>query len=237
MNETAKLEQEIDRLTRSNDDLAQFAYLAAHELQEPLRAMTGFLSLLQKQHSTDFSAEAIEWLREAVSAADRMSLLVHALLTMSRIESQEVIFGSASTQKCVQDAISNMRTEIEKTKAEVSISELPQVRGNEILLTLLIQNLLSNSLKFCRVQPKIDITATQSGAEWIFAVKDNGVGFDMNYVERLFHRFQRLHPKAEFPGNGLGLALCKRIVDRHGGRIWAESDGRHGATFCFALPE
>ncbi len=236
MGETGKLDQRIDRLMRSNDDLAHFAYLAAHDLQEPLRAITGFLFLLQNKHGRELSAEARDWLNEATSAAERMSILIQALLTLSRVESQDVIFEVISIRECVDDAISNLKTTIDTKSAEITINDLPRIRGNRPLLTLLFQNLLSNSLKFCRSRPCIDIAASQQAGEWVFSVRDNGVGFNMNYVDRLFHRFQRLHAKAEFPGSGLGLALCKRIIDRHNGRIWAESDGRNGATFHFALP-
>jgi light-regulated signal transduction histidine kinase (bacteriophytochrome) len=236
MNETGKLEQRIDRLTRSNDDLAHFAYLAAHDLQEPLRAITGFLSLLQNKHGNELSGEAIDWLNEATSAAERMSVLIQARLTLSRVESQDAVFEVISVRDCIADAISNLKMAIDAKNADITMAELPVITGNRPLLTLLFQNLLSNSLKFCRCRPRIHISASREANEWIFSVRDNGVGFDMNYVDRLFHRFQRLHAKAEFPGSGLGLALCKRIVDRHNGRIWAESDGQNGATFHFALP-
>ncbi len=236
MNETGKLEQRIDRLTRSNDDLAHFAYLAAHDLQEPLRAITGFLSLIQNKHGAELPGEAIEWLNEAMCASERMSILIQALLTLSRVESQDVIFEVINSRDCVDDAVSNLRTQIDTKCAEIRMSDLPTIRGNRPLLTLLFQNLLSNSLKFCRARPRIEIAASTQANEWIFCVRDNGVGFDMNYVDRLFRRFQRLHAKADFPGSGLGLALCKRIIDRHSGRIWAESDGQNGATFYFVLP-
>lgn len=236
MNETGKLEQRIDRLTRSNDDLAHFAYLAAHDLQEPLRAITGFLSLIQNKHGEELSGEALDWLNEATRAAERMSILIEALLVLSRVEFQNVVFEIMNSRDSIDDAVSNLKTQIDTKCAEITMSDLPIIRGNRPLLALLFQNLLSNSLKFCRSRPRIDIAASKQAEEWVFSVRDNGVGFDMNYVDRLFHRFQRLHAKAEFPGSGLGLALCKRIIDRHNGRIWAESDGKNGATFHFALP-
>lgn len=140
MNDDAKLEQQIDTLTRSNDDLIHFAHFAAHELQAPLRAVTGFLSLLQDKHASELSPEAANWLNEAMGATERMSLLIHALLTMSRIESQEVIFNIISTQRCLDDAIRNLQTEIEAKNAQITVGQLPDIRANETLLTLLFQN-------------------------------------------------------------------------------------------------
>lgn len=236
MNENDRLNEQIDRLTTSNDDLTQFAYLAAHDLQEPLRSITGFLMLIKDRHGAELSPEAGDLLAQAANAAERMCRLIQALLSLSRVESQEVVFDMVDSRLCVDHALRNLKTEIERKNAEVRVSELPIVRGNETLIALVFQNLIGNSLKFCEIRPEIEILAAREGNEWIFSVKDNGVGFDANYIDRLFHRFQRLHAQALFPGTGLGLALCKRIVDRHSGRIWAQSNENEGATFYFALP-
>ncbi|HEY9757626.1 MAG TPA: ATP-binding protein [Oculatellaceae cyanobacterium] len=235
MGDDQQLNNQIDQLARSNDDLSQFAYLAAHDLQEPLRAITGFLSLLKERHKAELSPEATDLLTEALSAADRMCLLTQALLTLSRVESQEIVFEMINSRHCVDDALSNLKTAIEAKDADIIIGDLPVIRGNPTLLTMVFQNLVGNSLKFCDSRPKIRIDATRAANEWIFSVQDNGVGFDMQYIEKLFHRFQRLHAKARYPGTGLGLALCKRIIDRHSGKIWARSDKNQGATFCFSL--
>jgi light-regulated signal transduction histidine kinase (bacteriophytochrome) len=236
MNQEDRLNEQIDRLTTSNDDLTQFAYLAAHDLQEPLRSIAGFLTLIQDRHGAELSPEAGDLLAQAADAAERMRRLIQALLSLSRVESQEVVFDMVDSQFCVNDALRNLKTEIERKHAEVRFSELPMVRGNQTLLSMVFQNLIGNSLKFCETRPEIEILASREGNEWIFSVKDNGVGFDAKYIDRLFHRFQRLHAKTLFPGTGLGLALCKRIIDRHSGRIWAQSNGNEGATFCIALP-
>jgi light-regulated signal transduction histidine kinase (bacteriophytochrome) len=236
MNDNQQLGEQIDRLTTSNDDLTQFAYLAAHDLREPLRAITGFLTLLKDEHGAELSPEAGELLAQAANAADRMCTLIQALLTLSRVESQEVVFDMVDSHSCVDDALHNLKVEIERKNAVIKVYDLPLIRGNETLITLVFQNLIANSLKFCEIRPEIEILASQKENEWIFTVKDNGVGFDANYTDKLFHRFQRLHARGRFPGTGLGLALCKRIVDRHSGRIWAHSKESEGATFYFALP-
>jgi light-regulated signal transduction histidine kinase (bacteriophytochrome) len=227
--------EQLELLTQSNDDLSQFAYLAAHELQEPLRAITGFLNLLDKRHSIELSDEAREFLGEAVSAAERMNTLIRALLRLSEVESQDVVFDLIDVNECLDDALQNLRCDIEAKRAIVRRDKLPEVPGEKTLLTLVFQNLISNSLKFCTSLPVVEVSVTEDQDNWIFNVRDNGIGFDMQYGDRLFHRFQRLHSKSQYPGNGLGLALCKRIIDRHLGRIWAKSEPGNGSTFSFTL--
>jgi light-regulated signal transduction histidine kinase (bacteriophytochrome) len=231
-----RLNQRIERLTRSNDDLYQFAYLAAHELQAPLRAMEGFLSLVQNKYSSQLPEDANGWLTEACSAADRMCILIRALLTLSRVDSQDVEFEPVDTRLALDDALRNLKPVIEEKKAQIKIDPLPTIPANRALLMLLFQNLIANALKFSSEQPLIEIRASENDDHWLFSVTDNGVGFDMKYVDRLFKRFERLHAQTDYAGTGLGLALCKRIVDRHRGNIWAKSIPGQGSIFQFTIP-
>lgn len=232
----AESDRLLERLQRSNDDLYQFAYLAAHEMQEPLRAVSAFLSLIEKKYGSQLPQEAGEWLQEAIDGSERMSRLIRSLLTLSRVESQDVKFTQVGIADCVSQAIANLQVLIDERNAQLEIASLPTLAAEPDLVVLLFQNLISNAIKFCDSKPVIRIDAALQQSRWVIAIRDNGVGFDMKYSSRLFHRFERLHSKAKYPGSGLGLALCKRIVERHAGEIWAESDGCTGSVFYVALP-
>lgn len=230
-----RLNKQIERLTRSNDDLYQFAYLAAHELQAPLVTIDGFLSLLQSKYGTELPEEASIWLEETQAATGRMRLLIHALLTLSRVDSQDIDFQTVNCRQPLEDALKNLQPTIKEKKAQIEIGELPELKAEPTLLMLLFQNLISNALKFSQA-PAIKISATEDDSGWLFSVEDNGVGFDMKYANHLFNRFKRLHAQAQYPGTGLGLALCKRIIERHGGTIRAQSQPDKGTTIFFSLP-
>lgn len=227
--------ERIDRLTRSNDDLYQFAYLAAHELQAPLVTIDGFLSLLHGKYGSQLPEEANLWVGETVAAAGRMRSVIHALLTLSRVDSQEIIFEPTDSRAALEEALKSLKPIIEERNALIEIGDLPELKAEPTLLMLLFQNLIGNALKFSEA-PAIKIAATQNESGWLFSVADNGVGFDMKYVDQLFNRFKRLHAKAQYPGTGLGLALCKRIIERHGGKIWAQSECDIGTTIFFTIP-
>ena len=229
------LNERIERLTRSNDDLYQFAYLAAHELQAPLVTIDGFVSLLQGKYASQLPEEANLWLQETVAAAGRMRSVIHALLTLSRVDSQEILFEPTDSRAALQEALKSLKPVIEERSALIEIGDLPEVEAEPTLLMLLFQNLIGNALKFSE-SPVIKVAATQNDSGWLFSVTDNGVGFDMKYVDQLFNRFKRLHAKAQYPGTGLGLALCKRIIERHGGAIWAQSEPDVGTTIFFTIP-
>lgn len=229
------LNERIERLTRSNDDLYQFAYLAAHELQAPLVTIDGFVSLLQGKYASQLPEEANLWLQETVAAAGRMRSVIHALLTLSRVDSQEILFEPTDSRAALQEALKSLKPVIEERSALIEIGDLPEVEAEPTLLMLLFQNLIGNALKFSK-SPVIKVAATQNDSGWLFSVTDNGVGFDMKYVDQLFNRFKRLHAKAQYPGTGLGLALCKRIIERHGGAIWAQSEPDVGTTIFFTIP-
>lgn len=230
-----RLDKQIERLTRSNDDLYQFAYLAAHELQAPLVTVDGFLSLLQDKYGCQLPVEANVWIDETLSAAGRMRTVIHALLTLSRVDSQDLAFEPTDCRVALEDAIKNLKPIIKERNACIEVGELPELKAEPTLLMLLFQNLISNALKFSEC-PVIKITATEHESGWLFSVADNGVGFDMKYADELFNRFKRLHARAQYPGTGLGLALCKRIIERHGGAIWAHSEPDIGTTIFFTVP-
>lgn len=228
------LNQRIERLSRSNDDLYQFAYLAAHELQAPLVTIDGFLSLIEIKYGSQLPDEAAAWLRDTLEASTRMRSVIHALLTLSRVDSQDVEYELTDSRAALEDALKNLEPVIKEKNARIEIGELPRLKANPTLLMLLFQNLVSNALKFAK-NPVIEVSAEQAQGGWLFSVSDNGVGFDMKYADQLFNRFKRLHAQAQYPGHGLGLALCKRIVERHGGEIWAESKPDIGTKVSFTL--
>lgn len=233
-----KLEQSITELARSNSDLQQFAYVASHDLQEPLRMVASYTQLLGKRYKGRLDADADEFIAYAVNGASRMQALIQDLLAFSRVDSQGQRFEPTSVETLLGYALDNLKGAIEEAGAVITHGPLPTVMADERQFLHLLQNLLSNALKFRGPEPpRIHISAERRGEEWLFSVRDNGIGIDPQYSERIFILFQRLHTNAEYPGTGIGLALCKKIVERHGGRIWMESQAGQGATFCFTLPD
>jgi PAS domain S-box-containing protein len=238
-------EQQIERLVRelerSNQDLEQFAYVASHDLQEPLRAVTGSVQLLSRRYKGQLDSEADEFIGFAVEGARRMKTLITDLLTYSRVSTRGSPFSAVDCEKLLDHALTNLDAAISQTGGRVVHDTLPSVWGDAGQLMLLFQNLIGNALKFHSDRtPVIRVTAERKEGEdqdtWRFAVSDNGIGIDMKYADRVFTIFQRLHTIDDYPGTGMGLALCKKIVDRHGGRIWVESAPRKGSTFYFTLP-
>ncbi|HUW61685.1 MAG TPA: PAS domain S-box protein [Candidatus Bathyarchaeia archaeon] len=224
-------------LMRSNEDLEQFAYVASHDLQEPLRQIGGFVQLLRRDYAPLFDATAGEYFAFVTDAALRMQLLIQGLLDYSRVGRSGVVASKVSLEKAARTAMINLAARISETGAKITLGELPSVPGNSTLLTQVFQNLIGNSLKFRAERPlDIQIGSRIDGNEWQVWVKDNGIGFQQEYAERIFQVFQRLHGRGEYPGTGIGLAICKRAVEQHGGRIWAESTPGVGATFYFTLP-
>ncbi len=225
-----------DALAKANSELQQFAYIASHDLQEPLRMIASYLQLLERRYKDRLDSDANEFIAFAVDGAIRLQNMINSLLEYSRIESRGGTFTSIASREALNHALANLRFTIEESGAIVTSDELPQVNANISQLTQLFQNLIANSIKFCGTgPPEIHIGVTHNDSQWVFAVKDNGIGIDPTYSERIFNIFQRLHG-AEYPGTGIGLALCKRIVERHGGKIWVESELGKGARFCFTLP-
>ncbi|KWR91586.1 PAS domain-containing sensor histidine kinase [Cupriavidus sp. IDO] len=236
-----RAEQELlrktDDLARSNHDLEQFAYVASHDLQEPLRAVAGSLQMLQRRYQGQLDPRADEYIAHAVDGATRMQALINDLLTYSRVGRSVDTREPTDCGQTLDQALRSLSVVIEEAGAQIVHAALPTVLANPTQLTLLFQNLVGNAIKF-RHQGRpvrIDVGAKHQGDSWVFWVRDNGIGIEPQYYERIFLVFQRLHTRAEHPGTGIGLALCKRIVEQHGGRIWVESASDQGTTFFFTL--
>jgi PAS domain S-box-containing protein len=228
-----------EKLARSNEELERFAYVAAHDLQEPLRMIASFTHLLSERYSGRLDETADRYINFAVDGAKRMQQSIADLLSYSRVNSKELKLSSVDCQAAVQEAVRSLQAAIEATNASVDWDPLPVLSVDQRQFTQLFQNLLGNGIKFTKKQqaPRIHISAEDSGAEWLFSVQDNGIGIEPRHAERVFQVFQRLHTKEEFPGTGIGLALCKTVVERHGGRIWMESEPGVGSTFRFTVPK
>jgi len=224
-------------LIRSNEDLQQFAYVASHDLQEPLRNVAGCLQLLEKKCGNKLGPEADQLIQYAVESATRMKDLIRDLLLFSRVSTKGKRPQLTDCREVLQQALSNLRSTIRETGGVITHDSLPTVTADPSQLIQAFQNLISNALKFHGPQtPKIHVSAVRDGREWVFSVKDNGIGIESRQLERIFVIFQRLHKRTEYEGTGMGLAIVKKIVERHGGRIWVESEPGKGTTFYFAMP-
>ncbi len=224
-------------LARSNAELEQFAYVATHDLQEPLRAVASCVQLLQKRYEGQLDARAGEFITHAVDGTMRMQTLINDLLAYSRISTHAQAFASTECTKVLEAALANLSIATAESGAVITSDGLPMVMGDATQLTQLFQNLIGNALKFRAERPAlIHIGAVLKEDEWWFTVADNGIGMEPQYFERVFQVFQRLHTRRAYQGTGIGLAICKKVVERHGGRIWVESQPGQGATFCFTIP-
>jgi light-regulated signal transduction histidine kinase (bacteriophytochrome) len=233
----ANLLQKMEELNRSNEELGQFAYIASHDLQEPLRMVASYTQLLSRRYKGKLDSDADEFIAFAVDGASRMQRLIQDLLAYSRVGTKGRDLRTTSSEDALQQALLNLRNAIEDSSALVTHDPLPNVMADEMQLTQLFQNLVGNAIKYQDSgAPKVHISAARNGGkQWHFAVKDNGLGIDPQYFERIFGMFQRLHKREEFSGTGIGLAICKKIVERHGGNISVESQPGQGSTFRFAL--
>lgn len=224
-------------LVRSNIELEQFAYSASHDLQEPLRMVTGYLNLLDRRYGNSLDEDAREFIRYAVDGASRMKGLIQDLLSVSRISSQAVDMHLSSSAIMLQNAVDNLTIAIEESGAAVTSDALPEVLADGDLLTLVFQNLIGNAIKFHgQAPPRVYVSARREGPQWIFSVRDNGIGIEPRHSERIFRIFERLNDPEKYSGTGIGLAITQRIVARHGGKIWVESHIGEGSTFFFAIP-
>ena len=224
-------------LGRSNKDLEQFAYVASHDLQEPLRMVSSYTQLLARRYRGQLDAAANEFIAYAVDGANRMQKLIDDLLAYSRVGTRAKAFQPTDCTAVLDQALANLKAAIETSGAVVTHGPLPAVVHDNLLLVQLFQNLIGNAIKFhVEMPPRIHVSAEQKGEEWVFAVRDNGIGIDPQYAERIFTIFQRLHTREEYPGTGIGLAICQKIVERRGGRIWVESQPGTGSTFYFTIP-
>jgi PAS domain S-box-containing protein len=234
----AALREAHEDLKRSNAELEQFAYVASHDLQEPLRMVASYTQLLGRRYESKLDSDAREFMAYIVDGATRMKQLIEDLLAYSRVGTKSQDFKPVSSEAALRRALYNLRAAIEEAGAVVTHDTMPTVHADEVQLGQLFQNLMGNALKFHSASvPRIHIGVTETPAEWSFEVRDNGIGIEPQYFERIFMVFQRLHNKGEYPGTGIGLAICKKVVERHGGRIWVESRLGEGSSFHFTLPK
>lgn len=227
-----------EELKRSNQDLQQFAYVASHDLQEPLRMISSYLQLIERRYKDKLDADANDFIKFAVDGAKRLQSLIIGLLEYSRIGTHGKPFEEIQIKDVISSVLLDLKIQIAETNTVVTAGEMPAVIADRIQMSRLFQNLIQNSIKFKRAEtdPVINITSEKKENEYTFQVSDNGIGIEKQYFERIFTIFQRLHSQDEYPGTGIGLSLSKRIVERHGGKIWIESDYGKGTSFYFTLP-
>jgi signal transduction histidine kinase len=231
-----RLQQQAEELSRSNAELEQFTYISSHDLKEPLRMVTMYMGLLERKHGHLLDAEATQFMRYAVEGAARLQQLIEDILAYARLDRPDAAFEPVPLDEVVAEAIANNRAEIERLRAEVSIGDLPTVAGDRSQLVQLFQNLIGNAVKFHgEAPPRVRISAARAGAETVISVRDHGIGIEPAYRQRIFDMFQRLHSRSEYPGTGIGLSICRKIVERHGGRIWVDSHVGEGSVFSFTL--
>jgi PAS domain S-box-containing protein len=225
-------------LARSNAELEQFAYVASHDLQEPLRMVASYTQLLARRYTGKLDEDADEFIGFAVDGARRMQELINDLLTYSRVGTRALQLDNVDTNQLVDQVVSDLAAAISDSKAEVTRDDLPTLRSDPTQLRQLFQNLIANGIKFHRPDEaaRVHVSATREHGAWTFSVSDNGIGIEPQYLDRIFALFQRLHTRADYPGTGIGLAICKKIVERHGGQIRVDSAPGRGTTFRFTLP-
>jgi PAS domain S-box-containing protein len=234
----ATLEQLNTELQRSNRELEQFAYIASHDLQEPLRAVAGYTHFLAEEYQNSLDETAQEYIGNIIDGATRMRQLIQDLLAYSRVSTKGKPFSPTDCNHVLRQVFNNLQVLIAENNATIAYDSLPTVRVDKTQLVQLFQNLIGNAIKFRREEPpQIQIAAELRDEVWLFSVKDNGIGIKSKYLERIFQIFQRLHTRSEIPGTGIGLAICKKIVERHYGSIWAESEPGKGTTFFFTIPQ
>lgn len=232
------LKKLADELKRSNADLQQFAYAASHDLQEPLRVIAGFVRLLEKNYKGKLDEKADGFINYTLDGVKRMQLLINDLLEYSKVGTKGLNMRPTDCFVALDKAICDLGAAIEETDATITYDELPIVVVDISQMSSLFQNLIGNAIKFHGSEPlRVHVSAKRGKGEWVFSVHDNGIGIDPEQAERIFVVFQRLHTRKEYPGTGIGLSICKRIVERHGGRIWVESEQGKGSTFYFTIPD
>ncbi|MFQ5814087.1 MAG: ATP-binding protein [Anaerolineae bacterium] len=234
---TAAAEERAKELTRSNAELEQFAYVASHDLQEPLRMVASYTQLLRQRYKGKLDSDANEFIVYAVDGANRMRALINDLLAYSRVGTRSKPFEPTNCEAVFHQAVADIKVTIEENGAMVTHEPLPTVMADASQLGQVFRNLIGNAIKFHGQEPPcVHVAAERKGKEYVFGVRDNGIGIEPEYTERIFLIFQRLHTRGDYPGTGIGLAICKKIIERHGGRIWVESEPGKGTTFYFTIP-
>jgi light-regulated signal transduction histidine kinase (bacteriophytochrome) len=234
----SELQTAIEKVERTNSEFEQFSYVVSHDLQEPLRMISSYMQLLERRYRGQLDDDADEFIDFAVDGAKRMQILIADLLAYSRVGTRGKPFGPTDSGRVLDQTLTNFGELIAENGATVTHDALPTVMVDGVQLKQVFQNLLSNAIKFQGVaSPEIHIGAERMNGEWLFSVRDNGIGIESEYFEKIFVIFRRLHTRQEYPGTGIGLALSKRIIERHGGRIWVESEPGKGATFHFTIPD
>ncbi len=233
-----KLKEMIEELKRSNKELKSFAYITSHDLQEPLRTISSYAELLKRRYEGQLDEDADDFIEYMVDGTSRMQQMIKVLLDYSRIGTQGKKFEKFNVEEAFNNALSNLQLRIEESNAEITHDTLPEVMGDLNQICRVFQNLINNGLKFHKknIPPQIHVSAKKNGTMWIFSIKDNGIGIENQYKNKVFEVFKRLHTMDEYPGSGISLAIVKRIIDRHGGRVWVKSDLGVGSTFYFTIP-
>ncbi|MFL6415041.1 MAG: sensor histidine kinase [Bryobacteraceae bacterium] len=236
---TSELQSTNEQLKRSNDDLSRFAHVASHDLQEPLRTVASYAGLLERRYGSKLDGDADLYLRMIVGGAKRMQGQVQDLLRYSRTDAQKLRYDTFNLAALIDEVRDDLATAIGEKNADIRFGVLPRVRADRTKMRQVLENLITNALKFSNpgVPPSIAIEAETREQEWLISVADNGIGFETEFTERIFIIFQRLHSFGTYPGTGIGLAICKRIIESHGGRIWASSEPGVGSTFSFTIPK
>lgn len=233
LNSTEQLKKDLKQM---QEELSQFSYMASHDLQEPLRMIASYLQLLQRRYESKLDDTGNEFISYAVDGSKRMRVLIDDLLTYSRTGTRELVFERINTGKLVEEVIQGLRKQVTESHAEIQIEALPEIKADAFQMKQVFHHLIDNSLKFNKTpSPKITISCEERINDYLFSVKDNGIGIDKSFWERVFIIFQRLHSKNEYEGTGIGLAVCKRIIERHKGKMWLESETGKGSTFFFTL--
>jgi signal transduction histidine kinase len=233
-----EMQRHAEALARSNAELQQFAYVASHDLQEPLRTISSYVQLLQRRYQSKLDSDANEFIGFAVEGARRMQTLINDLLSLSRVGTRGRDLQPTDCGEALEESLANLQAAVTESGAEVTHDPLPIVVADKPQRTQLFQNLVGNAIKFNSGQtPKVHVFCRPNGKECVIGVRDNGIGIDQRHAERIFQVFQRLHDREKYAGTGIGLAICKKIVERHGGRIWVESQPGEGATFLFNLSQ
>lgn len=233
-----KLKETLAELERSNKELEQFAYVTSHDLQEPLRMVASYVQLLSQRYKGKLDTDADDFINFAVDGANRMQRMIQDLLAYSRLSTRGKSLELTDCEAVLNQVIDNLKLAIEESSTVITHDALPVVPADDSQLSQLLQNLIGNAIKFrSEVPPGIHVSAVERGSDWLFSVRDNGIGIDPRYHERIFVLFQRLHRRDQYPGTGIGLAICRRIVERHGGKIWIDSELGKGSTFYFTIPK